>query len=55
MAIKANFSPTPGLLSVFDDNADDTSRSAATRLGKFSLMAVPSPSTAANRRSPTPP
>ena len=35
MAIKANFSPTPGLLSVFDDNADDTitiSRNAAGQI-----------------------
>jgi Ca2+-binding RTX toxin-like protein len=35
MAIKAKFSPTPGLLSVFDDNADDTitiSRNAAGQI-----------------------
>ena len=35
MAIKASFSPTAGLLSVFDDNADDTitiSRDAAGQI-----------------------
>jgi len=35
MAIKATFSPTPGLLSVFDDNADDPitiSRNAAGQI-----------------------
>ena len=54
MAIKATFSPGAGLLSVFDDNLDNTIVASRDPAGKILINGGAVPSPAGSRRLPTP-